>query len=52
MLAAAMLDMEERPVAAIHVAASLSEWEEDRFRHRISPLVMEAARALSRTATT
>jgi DNA-binding IclR family transcriptional regulator len=36
-------------VAAIHVAASLSEWTEESFRQRAGPLVMEAARALSHT---
>ncbi|MFC7555626.1 hypothetical protein ACFQU7_30525 [Pseudoroseomonas wenyumeiae] len=34
-------------MAAIHVAASLSEWTEEGFRQRVSPLVMEAAQALS-----
>lgn len=48
-LAAAVLDINQRPVAAIHVAGSLSEWAEEGFRQRISPLVMEAARALSHT---
>ncbi|HWL79603.1 MAG TPA: IclR family transcriptional regulator [Roseomonas sp.] len=48
-LAAAVLDIHGRPVAAIHAAGSLSEWEEETFRRRISPLVMEAARALSHT---
>jgi DNA-binding IclR family transcriptional regulator len=48
-LAAAVLDIDQRPVAAIHVAASLSEWTEESFRQRVSPLVMEAARALSHT---
>jgi IclR family pca regulon transcriptional regulator len=48
-LAAAVLDQNARPVAAIHVAASLSEWEVDAFRKRIGPLAIEAARALSQT---
>lgn len=46
-LAAAVRDREGRPVAAIHVAASLAEWEVETFRRRVGPLVIEAARALS-----
>jgi len=46
-IAAAITDAAQRPVAAIHVSASLSEWQVDDFRRRIAPLVMEAARALS-----
>jgi len=46
-LAAAIRDRAGRPVAAIHVAASLSDWEEEPFRKRMAPLAMEAARALS-----
>ncbi|MFC4166257.1 IclR family transcriptional regulator [Teichococcus aestuarii] len=46
-LAAAVRDRQGRPVAAIHIAASLSEWEEADFRRRMAPLAMEAARALS-----
>lgn len=46
-LAAAIHDREGRPVAAIHIAASLSEWEEPAFRRRMAPLALEAARALS-----
>lgn len=47
-LAAAVMDEGQRPVAAIHVSGSLAEWTEEDFRRRISPLAMEAARALSR----
>jgi DNA-binding IclR family transcriptional regulator len=46
-LAAAVRDRDGRPIAAIHVAGSLSEWEVETFRRRIGPLVIEAARALS-----
>jgi DNA-binding IclR family transcriptional regulator len=46
-LAAAVRDREGRPVAAIHVAASLAEWEVETFRRRVGPLAIEAARALS-----
>lgn len=35
-----------RPVAAIHIAGSLSEWQEQAFRERCAPLAMEAAAAL------
>lgn len=35
-----------RPVAAIHIAGSLSEWQEQDFRDRCAPLAMEAAAAL------
>lgn len=45
-LATAVRDAAGRAVAAIHVAASLSEWQEAAFRQRIGPLAIEAARAL------
>lgn len=35
------------PVAAVHIAGSLSEWTVEDFRARFSPLAMEAAQALS-----
>lgn len=47
-LAAAVLDGPSRPVAAIHIAGSLSEWAVDDFRRTLAPLAIEAARALSR----
>lgn len=46
-IAAAITDARRRPVAAIHVSGSLSEWDVDEFRRKVAPLVMEAARALS-----
>lgn len=46
-LAAAIQDRQGRPVAAIHIAGSLSDWEVEPFRRRMAPLAMEAARALS-----
>lgn len=46
-IGAAIRDGAGRPVAAIHVAGSLSEWRAEEFRQRIGPLIMEAARALS-----
>jgi DNA-binding IclR family transcriptional regulator len=36
-----------RPVAAIHVAGSLSEWTPEDFSTRVAPLALEAARAIS-----
>ncbi|TAM98385.1 MAG: IclR family transcriptional regulator [Rhizobiaceae bacterium] len=39
---------QDLPVAAIHVAGSLSEWSVADFAAKIGPLAMEAARALSR----
>ncbi|WP_159993238.1 IclR family transcriptional regulator [Roseomonas sp. 18066] len=46
-LGAAVRDASGRPVAAIHVAASLAEWKPAAFR-RLAPLVLHAAEALSR----
>lgn len=36
------------PLAAIHVAGSLGEWEVEEFTRRFAPLAVEAARAISR----
>ncbi|MDF2230989.1 IclR family transcriptional regulator [Albimonas sp. CAU 1670] len=46
-VAAAIRDREGRPVGAIHIAGSLSEWTEPDFRRRFAPMAMEAAGALS-----
>lgn len=46
-IAAAVLDSQGRPAGAIHVAGSLAEWEEHEFRQKFSPLLLEAARAIS-----
>lgn len=46
-VACAVLDHRSRPVAAVHVAGSLSEWNPESFAKRFSPLVAEAASALS-----
>jgi DNA-binding IclR family transcriptional regulator len=46
-LAAAVLDSDRRPIGAVHIAGSLSEWSIPDFRRRFSPLAIEAARALS-----
>lgn len=32
-----------QPVVSIHIAGSLSEWQEQEFRERCAPLAMEAA---------
>lgn len=42
-----VVDDEGRPLAAIHIAGSLSEWSENDFRRKFAPLLLEAARALS-----
>ncbi|QCI67829.1 IclR family transcriptional regulator [Phreatobacter stygius] len=46
-LAAAIRDNGGRPVGAVHIAGSLSEWSVEDFRKRFAPLAIEAARALS-----
>ena len=46
-VAAAVLDRSGRPMGAIHVAGSLSEWTIEDFSRKFAPLVIEAARALS-----
>jgi DNA-binding IclR family transcriptional regulator len=46
-VAAAVRDGAGRPLGAIHIAASLSEWPVAEFRRKFAPLVIEAARALS-----
>ncbi|MBO1075880.1 IclR family transcriptional regulator [Roseomonas marmotae] len=46
-LGTAVRDRDGRPVAAIHVAGSLSEWDAETFRRRVGPVAIEAARALS-----
>jgi len=46
-LAAAICNRQGRPIAAIHVAGSLSEWSVPDFRQKMHPLAIAAARALS-----
>lgn len=46
-VAAAILDNRARPVAAVHIAGSLSEWSVEDFAERFSPLVVGAAQSLS-----
>ncbi|MDB6180656.1 IclR family transcriptional regulator [Paracoccus fistulariae] len=45
-LAGAIPGSDGRPVAAIHVAGSLSEWQPEDFRRRIAPVVAEAIRSI------
>lgn len=42
----AIPDAQGRPVAAIHIAASLSEWDPEDFRRSVAPLAAEAVRAI------
>ena len=46
-LAAAVTDAALRPVAAIHVAGSLADWDSETFRNKLGPSVIEAAHAIS-----
>ncbi len=46
-IAVAVTGPQGRPVAAIHVAGSLSEWTPADFSTRMAPLALEAARAIS-----
>jgi DNA-binding IclR family transcriptional regulator len=46
-VAAGISDRAGRPLGAIHIAGSLSEWPVEDFRRKFAPLVIEAARALS-----
>ncbi|MGX1500053.1 IclR family pca regulon transcriptional regulator [Labrenzia sp. MBR-25] len=47
-IGAAILDQARRPVAAIHVAGSLSEWTPEDFTRQFAPLLVQAARTISR----
>lgn len=46
-LAAAVVDHEKRPIAAIHISGLLTEWEPETFTQRFSSLAISAARTLS-----
>lgn len=46
-LSAAVIAGSGRPLGAVHIAGSLSEWSLEDFRKRFAPLAIEAARALS-----
>lgn len=45
-LGVALRDATGRPLGAVHVAGSLSEWEPEAFRAAVAPLAAEAARAI------
>lgn len=49
-IASAIVDHDQRPLGAVHIAGSLSDWEEEAFTRRFAPLVIEAAQALGRGA--
>lgn len=46
-LGVAIAGPDGRPVAAIHVAGSLAEWQPEEFRRRIGPPAQAAARAIA-----
>lgn len=46
-IAASICTSDGQPIGAVHIAASLSEWEPEAFRRKFSPLAIEAARAIS-----
>ena len=46
-VAAAVTDRAGRPVGAVHIAGSLSDWTVENFTRRFSPLATGAARAIS-----
>ena len=45
-LASAILDHNQQPIAAVHIAGSCSEWTSEKFAQRFAPLAIETARAL------
>lgn len=47
-LGAAVTDTDGRPAAALHIAGSLGEWDPEAFARNFAPLLLEAARGLSR----
>jgi IclR family pca regulon transcriptional regulator len=46
-VAAAVLDASSRPIAAVHIAGSVTKWAAGEYEQRFSPFVRETARALS-----
>jgi IclR family transcriptional regulator, pca regulon regulatory protein len=46
-VAAAVLDRERRPIAAVHIAGSLTKWSPEDYERNFSPYVVETARSLS-----
>ena len=49
-MAAAVVDNDGRPVAAVHVAGTVTKWDPAEYEERFSPFVVETARALSHSA--
>jgi DNA-binding IclR family transcriptional regulator len=46
-VAAAVLDGAGRPVAAVHIAGTLTKWDPVDYESRFSPFVVATARSLS-----
>jgi len=49
-VAAAVLDADAKPVAAVHIAGSLGQWTRADFERQFAGLALEAANSLSRSA--
>ena len=43
---AAVLGDDRRPVGAVHISGSMSEWEPEAFERKMAPLAVAAARSL------
>jgi IclR family transcriptional regulator, pca regulon regulatory protein len=50
-VAAAVLDAAGRPIAAVHIAGSLTKWSPGEYEERFSPFVVETAGALSHSGS-
>jgi DNA-binding IclR family transcriptional regulator len=46
-VAAAVRDRAGRPIAAVHIAGTLTKWDPVEYEKRFSPFVVETARSLS-----
>jgi DNA-binding IclR family transcriptional regulator len=46
-VASAIVDRSGAPLGAVHIAASLSEWDPAEFEQRMAPLVTDAARTIA-----
>jgi DNA-binding IclR family transcriptional regulator len=51
-VAAAVLDRDRRPIAAVHIAGSLTKWSPEDYERNFSPYVVEAAKSLSASEET
>ncbi|MCG8355121.1 MAG: IclR family transcriptional regulator, partial [Kiloniellales bacterium] len=51
-LAAAVLDADGLPTAAVHIQGSAGEWTNEQFEQRFAPLAIETAQSLSRISAT